>query len=202
MNDAAIEQAQAPPGVVELRRAVLTLDDQRQALRAAGDYTSLAYGGADLDVLLVDLHTLAKDIKRDIAALLIARHEQMGGKPKARPKVEIPHLGVVEVPGGNERTDWETDALLERVLLTCVIDDDGTIDDTLHPSVVVKRIAEVLPTVAAIGYWKVGKRDSATGLWSGLRGLGIDPADYCEEQPKERLAVIPKAPRTVPEGGF
>ena len=56
-------------------------------------------------------------------------------------------------------------------------------------------IAACLPLNPSLN-WRVGAFDRATKKWSGLRGFGINPAEYCEEVLKERIATIPKRAET------
>lgn len=177
-------------GVAALRQGLMLLDDQRQALAAKGDIDSLAYGSADLAVIIGDLQTLNRSTRLDIAKLMLAAHEGKRGNPKH----EVPGLGIIDVPGGHEWRDWESERLL-RKLMTDAITEDGELRHFDHPSEVVDRVYEVLvaclPVTASLG-WRVGKFDKATEEWTGLRGAGIDPEDYANHAEKERLAQVPK----------
>jgi hypothetical protein len=182
-------------GLAKIRGAFLNLDDQRLAMYADGDYAGLAHGSADLKVIIDDLATLQRDIRLNIAELLIAEHEAAGGSLKRRPKAQIEGLGEVEVPGGKERKGWQSKELLNYLLMEAIVDPDsgemieGTAAEII--AAILPVLHDCLPLTASLG-WKVGSKDATTGKWSGLRGHNIDPDDWSEETDKVRLADIPK----------
>lgn len=175
-------------GLAHLRRGLLALDDQRQALYEAGDYERLANGGADLKIIVDELAVLLRTVRLNVGELVVDAYEGKG-----RPKVEVPGLGVVEVPSGTERTGWESERLLRDLMLSVIVDPDtgellsgsaAEIVDALLPV-----LRSCLPLTASLG-WRIGKE--ADG--SGLIGHGFDPDDYSERVEKPRLAVLPKRP--------
>lgn len=187
----AIEVAPPPPidAVTALRRGLLQLDDQRAAMAQAGDYRNLAFGAADLAAIIADLSAIHRQARLDVARIIAATYEGPGV-----PKVLIEGLGEVKVPGGNERRGWDSEALLRKLVRELIIDEDGALryeTVTEAADAIVQLVLDVLP-VSASTDWKVGQQDKATGEWSGLRGYGIDPADWCSEVAKPRLASIPK----------
>lgn len=188
--------------VAALRRGLMALDDDRQALAKVGDVDTLAFGVADLTVLISDLQTLQRSARDDIAKVLLWNRavenealEADGKKPKkGNPKHEVPGLGIIDVPGGNEWKDWDSPALLRRLMSEAILE-NGELRHFDHPNEVVDAVYDVLvaclPVTASLG-WRVGQFDKVTEEWTGLRGAGIDPEDYASHTAKARLAVVPK----------
>lgn len=182
-------------GLRAIRSAMLDLDDQRLALVEAGDVDRLANGAADLKVVIGDLNTLHRNVRSDLAAMLIHRHEVEGGNPKRRPKVEVEGLGVVEVPSGRERKNWKSVELVRRLVTEAIVDTET--GEMRHDSVpkavaeILKVLEDCLPLTGSLG-WRVGTFDKVSEEWTGLRGHGIDPDDWSDEVEKDRLAEIPK----------
>lgn len=199
-TDASVEQRQ---GLAELRRGLMVLDDQRLAMKDAGDVDGLVIGVADIRDILTDLRALERACIVDVAQLLMVFHEASGGKPSRNPKHITPGIGEVKVPGGNERKGWESEKLL-RLLVKNLVDEQrstepdpatGELADTLTVPEFAETMIEMLlacvPFTSSLG-WKVGTYDKGTDTWTGLKAFGIDPGDYCDETPKPRLAEIPK----------
>lgn len=189
-------------GVAALRRGLLTLDDQRQELARVGNVDDLAYGVADLGVVMDDLSNLRRAARDDIAKILLARQQEArdrGEKVRGNPKHEVPGLGVIDVPGGNEWKDWDSPRLLRKLMRDAILDEDGDLLHFDHPAEVVERVYEVisacLPITASLG-WRVGQFDKTTEEWTGLRGAGIDPEDYATHAAKPRLAKVPNRPES------
>jgi hypothetical protein len=188
-------------GLASLRRGLMALDDQRMAMTAAGDVDGLAHGVADIRDILSDLRALERACLVDAGQWLILYHLWSGGKPHRNPKHVVPGIGEVKVPGGNERKGWESERLV-RLLTRRLVDEQreldpetGELTDTLTVAEFSERMVAMLlscvPFTSSLS-WKVGQQDSVTKEWSGLKGYGIDPSDWCEETPKPRLAEIPK----------
>lgn len=204
------------PAVQALREVVGNLDDQAKALRAAGDYESLAAGGQDLELVVDDLAALMRDVKVYIAEVVDERErahraadaERRASEGKAPLKrndpdatlgpvrVEIEGVGAVEVNGGWDRKNWQSERLLRDVLRMFlgsyrVLTDAGEVLDTddaverLHALLV-----EVMPVTGSM-QWRVGKADGS----NGLRRLGVADVDYCDRTEKPRLARWPKGDR-------
>lgn len=175
-----------------LRLAIVALDAQREVLLAAGDYETLAHGGADVEALIRDLGTLLNQVRRDVATLLDALPRK---NRRAKPRVEVPGLGVVEVMGGNDWKRWDSERLLRHLIYATLVSEDGEVVSA-SPTEVADRIAnmlvEVLPITESLG-WRRGTKQP-DGTWSGLRGWGIDLEDWAERVGKPRLATIPKRP--------
>lgn len=178
-----------------LRSAVLALDDERTALVAAGDVDRLANGAADLKVLLGDLNAFLRGVRVDLARLLIARHEAEGGNPNRRPKVEVEGLGVVEVPSGRERKNWDSPGLLRHLITQAIADPEtGEMRTDSVPEAagaILEVLMDCLPVTASLG-WRVGTFDKATDTWTGLRKYEVELDAWSDEVEKERLAEIPK----------
>lgn len=200
----SVEQRQ---GLAELRRGLMALDDQRMAMTAAGDVDGLAHGVADIRDILSDLRALERACLVDEGQLLLYFHAISGGKPHRNPKHVVPGIGEVKVPGGNDRKGWESEDLL-RLLTDKVVKAQkaleldaetgeliATDEDTSTVAEFAESMVEMLLSCVSFTSslsWKVGQQDSVTKEWSGLKGYGIDPSDWCEETPKPRLAEIPK----------
>lgn len=93
--------------------------------------------------------------------------------------VEVPGLGLVGVKWGVERKQWDHEALTSAVVDANLAAGDGEIPD---PFTVARWVTEA----AAPSYWRAGV----------LRGLDIDPDDYCERRPGRASVVI-----TTPQKG-
>lgn len=188
VEPSAVEVVEPLGNLMSIRTGVMAMDERRAALAEAGDIDGLAIGAADLGDLVGDLQTVQRQARLDVARLLQATFTGTG-----RPKKEIPHLGVVEVPGGNERKEWKHDKVLREVVMGVVVDPEtGEVTDHGGPVKTAEAILATLLEVCGTFGWRVGTYDRSTDTWSGLRGLGIDPGDYCTEQEKERIATIPK----------
>lgn len=204
------------PAVQSLREVIGTLDDQAKALRAAGDYESLSAGGQDLELVVDDLAALMRDVKVYVAEIVDEREREyrahdaenraaVGKAPLKRNdpdaplgpvRVEVEGVGAVEVNGGWDRKNWESERLLRDMLRRFLasyrlIDADGTM---LHPENAVERLhaflTEIMPVTGSM-QWRVGKADGS----NGLRAFGVDETDYCERTEKPRLARWPKGDR-------
>ena len=186
-------------GLASLRRGLLVLDDMRADMVARQDADGLAHGAADVRDIITDLSALKRNVESDLAALLLACHAAAGLSPRRNPKHFVEGLGEIDVPGGNERKDWESGKIL-KLLIQRTFYDHETGEAKAHetPQAAVEAFVEILESCITFGpstSWKVGTKDSSTGGFvNGLRGVGIDPSDYCSEQAKPRLAVIPKRP--------
>lgn len=181
-----------PEQISAIRRALVDLDARRAELAAARDVDGLAFGVAGLAELIGDLGVIQRSARLDIAGVLIEEETD----PKARPKRYVEGLGIVEVPGGMERKNWESKRLLRRLVMDLVVDsatgEQVPYDSTLEfAEAVLAMLEEVLPLGGWLS-WKVGSYDRAKRIYSGLRGRGIDPAEWCDEGEKERIAQVPK----------
>lgn len=175
-----------------LRLAIASLDAQRAELAAAGDYETLARGGADVAALIGDLGILLNAVRRNLATLIdrLPRENR-----RAKPRVEVPNLGVVEVEGGSEWKGWRSEDLLTRLVYGCLVTEDGEVIEQAPldtAEAVVKVLCACLPLTESLGWRKGSKQPD--GTWSGLRGQGIDLEDYAVKVTKPRLATLPKRP--------
>ena len=186
-------------GLAELRRGLLALDDQRADMVARQDADGLAHGAADVRDIITDLSALKRNVESDLAALLLACHEAAGLSPRRNPKHFVEGLGEIDVPGGNERKDWESGKILKLLIQRTFYDHEtGEAKPHASPREAVEGFVEILESCLSFGpstAWKVGTWDKPTESYiGGLRGVGIEPEDYCTEQANPRLAVIPKRP--------
>ena len=193
------EEVAQRTGLANLRRRLLSLDDQRIALVAAQDADGLAYGSAAIRDIITDLSALKRNVDADLAKLLLACHEAAGLSPRRNPKHFVEGLGEVSVPGGNERTNWQSEEILKLLVKRTFFDHEtGEKKDLGTQEGAVAEFVDILKSCLSFGAstaWKVGTFDNATKSYvGGLRGVGIEPEDYCTEQAKQRLAVIPKRP--------
>ena len=186
-------------GLASLRRGLLVLDDMRADMVARQDADGLAHGAADVRDIITDLSALKRNVESDLAALLLACHAAAGLSPRRNPKHFVEGLGEIDVPGGNERKDWESGKILKLLVQRTFFDHEtGEKKDLGTQEDAVAEFVEILKSCLSFGgstAWKVGTWDKPTESYvGGLRGVGIDPSDFCSEQAKPRLAVIPKRP--------
>lgn len=184
----------AASGLLDLRKALTVLDDQREAMVLRGDTEALCWGSAQLAAVIGDLNALQRQTRSDIAELVKAEWGDARGKPKR----DIEGLGRVEVPSGRERKNWRSVELLREVVWGAAVDDetgqlrhDNPVDLI---DAIIEAVAATMP-VSGSTSWKVGTEDKGDpGTWTGLRGQGIDPDDWCDVEEKPSLAVVPKLP--------
>lgn len=173
--------------VRSIRQMIAAVDDQRAAMYEAGDIEGLANGAADLDIIAAEFSMVKRTAQGDIARLLAARGER---------SIEVEGLGVVEVKGGSDRRKWESRKLLRQIILDTVADAETGEVWTSNPIEIAENIEKAIS--ACIGMtgstsWKVGEWDATEKDWrGGIRSLGYNPEDWCEETPKPNLASIPK----------
>jgi hypothetical protein len=132
----------------------------------AHDLQALGHGIENLDLLARQLRTLQDEAKK-LARAWLEDHGQL-----AEP---VEGVGILEQDRSLSRTEWRHGDLLAEAIRIGFA--EGLIT---HPH----ELAKFLLSVFGSPSWKVGQRDRATGEWSGLRGLGIDPADWCVEDRK------------------
>lgn len=175
--------------ILSLRHLFVQMDDRRAELAEVGDVENLAIGAADVDLLAGELSAIKRQAQSDIAKILAARGER---------KVEVEGLGVVEVKGGMDRKNWKSREVLREVIFRALVDPET--GEWHNPDADAIDIAKAIEEAVAncIGMtgstsWKVGEWDAKTERYKGgLRSVGIDPEDYCDEVPKPALATIPK----------
>lgn len=206
-----------------IREAIAALSDQAIALHEAGDHEALAAGGQDLETVVDELSTLHRDVRLFVADLIdkrervlraadAERREAEGKKPIQRNdpdkalgmvRCEVPGVGAVEVNGGWDRKNWESDKLLRRMLHVALdglsIFDAETGEDARD--LAIDRVFEVLNDTMPVTpsmQWRVGtwpKTDPKTGETvkpaTGLKLYGIDDENWCDRTAKPRLARWP-----------
>lgn len=89
---------------------------------------------------------------------------------------EFPGLGSVEVRRSKNRRAWDHQMLRSDWLNTYMEGRGGEAPDPFE-------LIEDFLKVASLGSWKV----------TGLRAIGFDPADYCDEQPGTPTVQIVRA---------
>lgn len=179
--------------------AVLALEDEVEALTAAGDYETLATGGQDLQVIAADMRDLMERVRRNIARIVDEKQGQLssdGTYYYGINRVEVPGVGVVEVNGGWTRKNWASADLLRHLLATVLADTgemivtaEGEVVDPAESATVaaiITVIRDTMPLTSSLS-WKVGTDET-----KGLKKYGVDDRDWCERVPKVRLATIPK----------
>jgi hypothetical protein len=123
-----------------------------------------------------DLDILAKSIQHDIV-------QTMGDR-----EVVLDGIGTIVCRRSTTRRKWDHDELWRRVTALAVeqpgvlCDADGEI---LPPAVIAQQVAAVLRTCASPS-WKV----------TGLRELGLDPGEWCEETPGDWTIQLPPRKET------
>lgn len=173
--------------IAGVRQLIMAMDDRRAELAEAGDVENLAHGAADVDLLIGEFSVVKRQAQADIAKVLAEEGER---------KREIPGLGIVEVKGGFDRKNWESAKVLHRVIMEVIVDKEtgefipfGSPTDLAD---VVEAAIKVCLGMTGSTAWKVGEPKADGTYKGGLRSLGIDPTDYCDEVEKPRLAIIPK----------
>lgn len=177
--------------IYNLRLLFAQMDDRRAELAKAGDVESLAHGAADVDLLASELSTIKRSAQADIARIFAETGER---------KREVPNLGVVEVKGGFDRKNWQSRKLLNRIIMEAILDPETGEFFTTEPAEVASAIETAISTVLGMTgstSWKVGERAADGTYKGGLRSVGINPEDYCDEVEKPRLATIPKRKATT-----
>lgn len=142
---------------------------------AAGDL------GLDLagTAYLLDAARAARTHLAAVEQALTEHTASLWRRDKHLAPVEVAGLGLVGVKWGAERKKWDHDGLTSAVIDAKLAACDGEIPD---PFTVARWVTEV----AAPAYWRAGV----------LRGLDIDPDDYCEHRPGRASVVI-----TTPQKG-
>lgn len=123
-----------------------------------------------------DLATLLDRVKADLAAQMPAR------------KMTVEHLGEVTRKKGMRRTGWDHERLLPAVV-SRITDEPATLYDLdtgalLPYATIGHNIARRLGECVSFGGGKV----------TGLKAIGIDPADYCVEEPEAVTVELPPRP--------
>lgn len=135
----------------------------------------------DLDSLVV-LGQQVEQARLELAAFLDRIKSDM--KPFLGERETETSFGVVTCRYSVKRSQWDHDELWRRVVALAVeqpgvlTDEDGEI---LPPAVIGQNIAAVLRSAASPS-WKV----------TGLRALGVDPSEWCVEEPAVPTITLPK----------
>jgi hypothetical protein len=190
-TDALPEPSRNADIIYNLRLLFAQMDDRRAELAKAGDVESLAHGAADVDLLASELSTIKRSAQADIAKIFAETGER---------KREVPNLGIVEVKGGFDRKNWQSRKLLNRIIMEAILDTETGEFFTTEPAEVASAIETAISTVLGMTgstSWKVGEKSADGTYKGGLRSIGIDPEDYCDEVEKPRLATIPKRKATT-----
>lgn len=211
VEDTALQPVEAAPVAISgahalqaIRESIVALDDQRAELARQGDVANLAYGAADLAAVAADLKVVERQARMDIATVLDSEWLAAGkmklrddGTPTRLPDVEVPGLGKVKVSGGRERVDWESERLLRRLIAQALVTEDGELVEFETPNDAIDAMFDALsPCLPLTGslQWRVGSEDKATSTFTGLRGQGIDPDEWCDIKISDRVATVPRRP--------
>lgn len=160
-------------------------------LEEAGEWEGLLRLGAALDEAKERIGFAAAEVA-------LALYRIMPGKIAS-----VEGVGSAEKKSGTTRKAWEHQRIAAR-LAARVADErrvdleTGEIDETpLPPAELAMKVADEIVSCAGVSYWRT----------TALRGRGLDPADYCEEERGRPSVIIRRAsasaasPRsTVPEG--
>lgn len=155
------------PAVFDLSLAVEALD------KASADFDSLTVQEAveHLSVVKEDITTL-----RQLEAALERWVAECFKAEGWRDAVEFPGLGTVEVRRSRNRTAWDHEMVRTDWLNRYLSERDGEIPDPFE-------FVQDFLRVASVGSYKV----------RGLRASGMDPADYCSEEPGTPTVQIVRA---------
>lgn len=173
-----------------LRKVIAMMDDVRAELALAGDKVNLAIGAADVAMLADELLTVKKQAAVDIARIVAAEDG-----PKF---FDVEGLGRVEVHGGTDRKKWQSTDVLTEVIFRAIVDPEtgewrNPDADAIDLAKEIERNIQTAVGMTGSTSWKVGKWDEKTQTYvGGLRSLGIEPDDYCEQVEKPNVATIPK----------
>jgi hypothetical protein len=150
--------------------ALIALTDASLPL-LADDVDALGHGITNLARLGRSLSALGDEAKK-LARAWLDRHDVY--------KVPVVGVGVIKRDSGLTRTQWRHLDLMVEVVKRGF--ESGAIS---HPN----EVPAFLLSVISSPSWKVGTKDAVTGEWSGLRGLGLDPADWCLEDRKATVSI-------------
>lgn len=139
------------------------IEDRIGSLCATGAYLEAIELFAEYEGLRSAMGRRTEDMSKVIAAAMPDR------------RCEVPGLGVVERRVGKDRTQWDWDALLPKVV-RCYLDPDGTGEFPDDPMVAVDRMRTMAEDV-------IGLTPSKSPKLTPLRAIGIDPDEFCESKP-------------------
>lgn len=154
------------PTAVEL----VALTAERLSVAAAGTIDHL--GWEDAVRYLDELRTAVETIKQ-VDSLLVRRAYLAG--PHGVNSAVLDGIGPVTITRSKNRKRWD-----ERGVARAVI--DARMADTTGESPDPWDVAEWLLEVIAVGYCRV----------TPLRGLGLEPAAFCDEEPGSISVQLPK----------
>lgn len=135
------------------------------------------------------------DLREDLAALGVLKSlaERDLGELMEDKTLEVPGIGVFEKKTARRRTKWRHDELVPAVVAR-LVDTPNVVWD--------EESGERLPGPEAASRLARGMRDCISfgaGKVTGLRALGIQADEYCEED--EAHVSIQLPPRPAPEFG-
>jgi hypothetical protein len=115
-----------------------------------------------------DLATELYAIRSEIASLKLREQDVEDRLAAEMPekRLEIPEIGVFERRTAVSRKQWDHDSLRREVVKNTerIVTEDGEIESEAEAQV--RTLFECMSP----GYWRLG----------ALRGIGVDPSDYCE----------------------
>lgn len=168
------------------------LEPERKRLVEAGDADALAIGYHQLQPLVAELNVFLRDLQFDVGKIMDKSNLS---------KLPVEGVGVVESHRTIERRDWQSSALLQRIVLHALSESGVLNEETgeIHngealeaANLITTFLATALPLTGTL-QWRVGQWSKATQSYrGGLRSLGIDPEDWCKETYGPPRAQIPK----------
>lgn len=130
----------------------------------------------------IDLIFTIADARRDLGFLDDMLRKEIQANAGAK-KIETAH-GVVEIKQSTRRTQWDKDALLAHATARIIelpgvlTDEEGEIRP---PAAIAAEVVAKLRDVVSISAGKV----------TGMRALGLQPDEFCQEDPQGWSLVLP-----------
>jgi hypothetical protein len=146
------------------------------------DQAILDAGETEPDILVYLLRTI-RNARAELAEAYATLEKELTHKAGEK-KFTVAGIGEVEIKRQTSRTKWQMDDLL-AVIISRSIDEPGIAYDPdgerLPPHAMAEALTERLRECVSMSSGKVGNREKGTGL----RGMGIDPGEYCVENTNE-----------------
>jgi hypothetical protein len=152
----------APTDAVRaLREAIAKITDDAKVLAEAGDYEGLIRGLEPLQQIIGDLRIVENDVRNFIADTMPER------------RVTIPGVGTVERRLKITRRNWDSEAILRRLIMQALVDPETGEIPNSPMEAVDKVIVEVKACAPFTG--------SMAWRTTALRERGFDLDEWCEE---------------------
>lgn len=142
-----------------------------------GDYHALTWQecAATLQLLRqerADILATERELEAHIAKRWAAEHIRFNSM------MPVEGVGAVVVRTGTKRTAWDHDAVLPAVIKAHLIDAGGEIPDPF-------TLARWVTDACGVAYWRAGV----------LRGLGIEPDEFCTTDRRPPTVQITGGPK-------